>query len=307
MPFRRRSRKRAAFSFDSFGDGVEYRLYFASDTAINEPASNHLATKASSPRARRHRPNAASRNAAGPSPRPSSARAWLSSTARSSTSRCPLTEQISTPRSSMCNGWSKLTRCFWRRCFCWAARWAIIRPQKHLCHRRRPVCARFSLVRPGAEHPSIDRRARGAGNWRRAAGSRQSGDHQRLSRRRTRQGDRHLVGRYGITTALGPLLGGWLIEHVSWRAVFFLNVPIALGSHRAGLSLRSRKPRRRRFRQAGSLGAALATTQSRRDRLWPDRIVDAGLANSDRARRSRLAGSCCSRFLSSSKRACGTR
>jgi EmrB/QacA subfamily drug resistance transporter len=35
-------------------------------------------------------------------------------------------------------------------------------------------------------------------------------------------------GATAITTALGPLLGGWLIEHVSWRAVFFLNVPIAL-------------------------------------------------------------------------------
>src|SRR5437763_7785918 len=35
-------------------------------------------------------------------------------------------------------------------------------------------------------------------------------------------------GWTSITTALGPLLGGWLIEHVSWRAVFFLNVPLAL-------------------------------------------------------------------------------
>ena len=35
-------------------------------------------------------------------------------------------------------------------------------------------------------------------------------------------------GATAITTALGPLLGGWLIEHVSWRAVFFLNVPIAV-------------------------------------------------------------------------------
>src|SRR4030088_3522438 len=31
-----------------------------------------------------------------------------------------------------------------------------------------------------------------------------------------------------ITTAIGPVTGGWLIEHVSWRAVFFLNVPLAI-------------------------------------------------------------------------------
>lgn len=31
-----------------------------------------------------------------------------------------------------------------------------------------------------------------------------------------------------MTSALGPVLGGWLIEHVSWRAVFFLNLPLAL-------------------------------------------------------------------------------
>src|SRR5215471_13733292 len=35
-------------------------------------------------------------------------------------------------------------------------------------------------------------------------------------------------GATAITTALGPFLGGWLIEHVSWRAVFFLNVPLAV-------------------------------------------------------------------------------
>ena len=35
-------------------------------------------------------------------------------------------------------------------------------------------------------------------------------------------------GSTAITTALGPVIGGWLIEHVSWRAVFFLNLPLAL-------------------------------------------------------------------------------
>ena len=34
-------------------------------------------------------------------------------------------------------------------------------------------------------------------------------------------------GFSSITTAIGPVAGGWLIQHVSWRAVFFINVPLA--------------------------------------------------------------------------------
>jgi EmrB/QacA subfamily drug resistance transporter len=34
-------------------------------------------------------------------------------------------------------------------------------------------------------------------------------------------------GFTAITTAFGPVLGGWLIEHVSWHWVFFINVPLA--------------------------------------------------------------------------------
>jgi len=34
-------------------------------------------------------------------------------------------------------------------------------------------------------------------------------------------------GFTAITTATGPVLGGWLIEHASWRWAFFINVPIA--------------------------------------------------------------------------------
>ena len=31
-----------------------------------------------------------------------------------------------------------------------------------------------------------------------------------------------------VTTALGPVLGGWLIDHGSWRAAFFMNIPLAV-------------------------------------------------------------------------------
>jgi EmrB/QacA subfamily drug resistance transporter len=34
-------------------------------------------------------------------------------------------------------------------------------------------------------------------------------------------------GFTSITAAIGPVLGGWLVQHASWRLVFFINVPLA--------------------------------------------------------------------------------
>ncbi|HEY6122983.1 MAG TPA: MFS transporter [Pyrinomonadaceae bacterium] len=66
-------------------------------------------------------------------------------------------------------------------------------------------------------------------------------------------------GFSAITTAIGPVFGGWLIEHVSWRAVFFLNVPIAAAV--LLISLRH-VPKMRAKSQSGKLdwvGASLIT------------------------------------------------
>ncbi len=38
------------------------------------------------------------------------------------------------------------------------------------------------------------------------------------------------AGVSAIALAAGPLLGGWLTEDVSWRAIFFLNLPVAVGA-----------------------------------------------------------------------------
>ncbi|MCI4063193.1 MFS transporter [Micromonospora sp. R77] len=37
------------------------------------------------------------------------------------------------------------------------------------------------------------------------------------------------AGLSGVSTALGPLLGGWLIDALSWRWIFFINLPLAVG------------------------------------------------------------------------------
>ena len=66
-------------------------------------------------------------------------------------------------------------------------------------------------------------------------------------------------GFSAMTTALGPALGGWLIDHLSWRWAFFLNVPLAA----AALALLfTHVPESRDERAAKRLdpaGAALAT------------------------------------------------
>ncbi len=65
-------------------------------------------------------------------------------------------------------------------------------------------------------------------------------------------------GSTAITTAIGPVLGGWLIEHLSWRWVFFINVPLALAVIAISLW---RVPESRSSRQGRIdwLGASVAT------------------------------------------------
>jgi EmrB/QacA subfamily drug resistance transporter len=43
------------------------------------------------------------------------------------------------------------------------------------------------------------------------------------------------AGASALALAVGPVVGGFLTEHVSWRAIFYLNIPVAVGAIAAAL------------------------------------------------------------------------
>ena len=43
------------------------------------------------------------------------------------------------------------------------------------------------------------------------------------------------AGVSALALAVGPVVGGLLTEHVSWRAIFYLNIPVAIGAVIAAL------------------------------------------------------------------------
>ncbi|MBV9462419.1 MAG: MFS transporter [Bradyrhizobium sp.] len=67
------------------------------------------------------------------------------------------------------------------------------------------------------------------------------------------------AGAGALTMAAGPLLGGWLVDQVSWRAIFLLNVPLAIAA--AGLALafgcESRDPQAKQLDWSGAACVAI--------------------------------------------------
>src|SRR5712671_877945 len=73
----------------------------------------------------------------------------------------------------------------------------------------------------------------------------------------------HAIGIWAgvgaLTAAAGPVLGGWLVDQVSWRAIFLLNVPLAVAA--AGLAIlfacESHDPQAKRLDWPGAVAVAI--------------------------------------------------
>ena len=50
-------------------------------------------------------------------------------------------------------------------------------------------------------------------------------------------------GLGGVAAAIGPLLGGYLVEAVSWRAIFLINLPLGIFVIAMATPPRARDPR----------------------------------------------------------------
>ena len=70
------------------------------------------------------------------------------------------------------------------------------------------------------------------------------------------------MGMYGlgiiVAPAIGPTLGGYLVEYVDWRLIFFINVPVGILGAIAAVIVLPHVPRRRsrRFDVLGFLTIA---------------------------------------------------
>jgi EmrB/QacA subfamily drug resistance transporter len=67
------------------------------------------------------------------------------------------------------------------------------------------------------------------------------------------------AGVAALTAAAGPVLGGWLVDQVSWRAIFLLNVPLAVAAAALAIMFasESRDPQARPLDWKGAASVAI--------------------------------------------------
>jgi EmrB/QacA subfamily drug resistance transporter len=73
----------------------------------------------------------------------------------------------------------------------------------------------------------------------------------------------YIMATFAAAAAIGPLIGGLLVDHASWRWVFYVNLPVgllALAGLRLGLPATATRPPKTALDSAGAALLAIATT-----------------------------------------------
>jgi predicted MFS family arabinose efflux permease len=89
----------------------------------------------------------------------------------------------------------------------------------------------------------------------------------------------YIASAFAVATVAGPLLGGLLVEHASWRWVFYVNLPlglIALAGLRLRLPATPAEPPAQRLDASGAILLAAATTSLLLACLWGGQRYDWG-------------------------------
>ena len=97
------------------------------------------------------------------------------------------------------------------------------------------------------------------------------------------------AGFSGIGIAIGPVTGGWLIEHADWSWIFLVNLPVVIARAGRRALPRAREPRRL-LAAAGPARLRALLRRAQLARVGADRGAVARLDRRARARRVRLRG-----------------